>query len=515
MLKKKSLINKFNKLLLSVNKIIESFFNNLTALFSFKKISLNNLIESFFNNLTALFSFKKRKTIIKNIDQKILIGLASVFILILSYFLIPTLLDKKIIITKFENQVLEKYNLEVKLNDSLKYGLFPKPHFLIKNMSLNYNQENLAQSDILKIYISINNFFSSDNLRIKNLVFKKTKFNIDLKDLTFFQKILNFNKSEHDIVFKNSNLFYKDRSGDVIFLININNLNFLYNDKFSQELKAKLEIFNIPLKLNIINDPKEKIFFAYLNSHKLRLSIDNIIDYKKKNKVGSLDFKIINLSKKINLTLNNESLSYKSEEDNFKGNIDLKPFYLSSDFKFNSLHFEKVFDENSILMDLLNSEILNNENLNGQLNFYFKDIKGINYIKNIFLKTYLEEGNLVIKDSKLNWKNSIIINLEDIQLINDNNRMIVAGAISFDFNKISNFYKQFQIKKIYRKEIKKVKLDFWMDIDEQKIEIDNLKIDGVSNKNTDEFLNNFNSKKVNIFNKIIFKNSIKEFFSNI
>ena len=115
----------------------------------------------------------------------------------------------------------------------------------------------------------------------------------------------------------------------------------------------------------------------------------------------------------------------------------------------------------------------------------------------------------------MDWKNSIIINLNDIQLINDNDTIMVVGAVSFDFNEIDDFYRQFQIKKIYRKEINKIKLDFLIDLNDKSIEIDNLKIDEATNKSIDKFLNNFNSKKLDIFNKIIFKNSIKEFFSNI
>jgi len=91
----------------------------------------------------------------------------------------------------------------------------------------------------------------------------------------------------------------------------------------------------------------------------------------------------------------------------------------------------------------------------------------------------------------------------------------LTGAISFDFKDIKDFYSQYQIKKIYRKKIKKIKLDFLFDTNANQIELDNLKIDGSTNKNIDNFINNFNSKKQNILNKIIFKNSIKEFFSII
>ena len=64
---KKSLIKKLNKLLLSVNERIESFFN-----------SLKNLI----------FSKKKTKVNLKNLDKKITIGVGAAIILVLTYFLI-------------------------------------------------------------------------------------------------------------------------------------------------------------------------------------------------------------------------------------------------------------------------------------------------------------------------------------------------------------------------------------------------------------------------------------------
>ena len=52
-------------------------------------------------------------------------------------------------------------------------------------------------------------------------------------------------------------------------------------------------------------------------------------------------------------------------------------------------------------------------------------------------------------------------------------------------------------------------------LNENKVELDNLNIDGFSNNNMNNFLNDFNFQKKNIFNKIIFRNSIKEFFNNL
>ena len=88
----------------------------------------------------------------------------------------------------------------------------------------------------------------------------------------------------------------------------------------------------------------------------------------------------------------------------------------------------------------------------------------------------------------------------------------MSGSIDLNFKDISNFYSQYQIKKIYRKKIDKIRLDFSLNVDEKVIQLDNLKIDGNSNKNVNIFLDNFNLRDTNIFNKILFKNLIKQFF---
>ena len=213
MIKKNSFIKKFNKLLISINERIESFFNILKDLLNYKKT--------------------RKKINLKKIDKKIPISFGAVIILSLCYILIPSLYDEKLVKTKLENQILQKYNLEVKFDGSLRYGFLPKPHFFVKDTIFTYNEKNLAKSNLAKIYISAKNFFSLENIQLEDLVFDQTEFNITSDNFSYFKKILNSNKSEYDIIFKNSNLFYKDRDDDVIFLTNIKYFNFIYNDEFT------------------------------------------------------------------------------------------------------------------------------------------------------------------------------------------------------------------------------------------------------------------------------------------
>jgi hypothetical protein len=293
------------------------------------------------------------------------------------------------------------------------------------------------------------------------------------------------------------------------------NLNFFKNDDFNQQLNANFEIFNIPLKVKIINDQFQNNFFIDLDSNKLRVNVQNDVDYGGENKIGMMNLSFFNKLKKINYVVKKNSLTFKiDKKDTLKGKIDFKPFYLSTDFRLKQINFLKIFETNSILLNLLNTGVLNNQNLNAVVNVYIDKIKHTNYLNNIVLKTYFEEGNIVLKESSLNWKDSILINLDNVQINVENNKLILSGVANFNFDDINEFYQQYQIKKTHRKKIKKIKIDFLFNLFENQIQIDNVKIDNVTNKNLNNFLNDFNSEKLDIFNKVLFKNSIKEFFSN-
>ena len=431
----------------------------------------------------------------------------------LSYFLIPSFYDKNTVKVKLENQIFERYKLELNLENSIKYNLFPKPHFYIRDAIISYNKNDIAVSSLAKIYISNKNLYSIENIKVKNLEFNQTEFSIKNQNVNFFKKLLNSNKSEHDINFDNSKLFFKDQNDDVIFFTEIKHLNFSYNENFSQELRALLQVFNTKFRINIINNLKEKKFLTKLDSHKLRLNIDNTIDFNEEDYRGILNFRLINKSKKVAYDISKKFLKFEAEDKTFDGTFDLKPFYFMSNIKLNEIDIAKILKENSILLNLLNSEILNNQNLNANLNIFSNSIKGANYLKNMKLKVFFEEGNILVKESKINWRDSIIINLEDIMLINNNdNKVIIDGVISFDFNNLIDFYKQYQVKITHRKKIKKIRINFMLDLNEKKVNLDNIKIDGSSKKNLENFITNFNAEKKDIFNKIIFKNVIKEFF---
>ena len=93
-------------------------------------LSINNTIESYFNKLKFfILNFKKIKS---QYNNKGFIIFGIIFILILGYFLLPTIYDNKIIQSKIKDQIYNQYNFEIKFNEKSKICFISKTIFFYK-----------------------------------------------------------------------------------------------------------------------------------------------------------------------------------------------------------------------------------------------------------------------------------------------------------------------------------------------------------------------------------------------
>ena len=250
----------------------------------FKKIthrilSINNSIERYFTHLKNLKSNFKKGELIKN--NRVFFGFSAVVILTLSYFLLPTIYDKQLIKSKIKNQVYKKYNINLKIDNNIRYGLIPKPHFVVKNLPIILNKKEIGVIKNFKTYIGFTNFFSSDSIVIKDLIFNKTDFYLQKEDISFFKELLVTPPNDNKIVLKKSKIFFENEEEEILFLNKVKNAKFFY-DSINLENKfiSKNEIFNIPYKLEIKNDKFNKMIDINFNSKKIRLDVNNLISYK-------------------------------------------------------------------------------------------------------------------------------------------------------------------------------------------------------------------------------------------
>ena len=513
---------KLKKILLPINRIIGSFFTELNRSKSQsirqipirkKIIQLDNWIESFFDKFKNLRKFNQSKKKFYYLNNKIGITIASLIILFFSYFLIPAFYKGDLIKTSLANHILNKYDIEIEFNEEVNYGLFPQPFFYTKNLDIKYNDKVLANSSYVKFYISFKNFFLSENILPRDLVFQNTEFNINSSNIDFFSKALNSSDKENQFIFKRSKFFYKDQNDDLLFLSKIDNFSFFYDDVNNfQKVKSNFEIFNIPFKLDILKNVTNENKDIKLSSKKIRLDIETSVEYDNAKIAGFFDIDTINKKNLFTYEIDDNSLNFLSANKNFKGYVNFKPFYFSADLNFNYISQRKIFQSDSLLIDLLDSELLNNSNLNASINININQIDKFEHLKNFVSKINLSDGRILIKDFKTLWNESVFINSKEIEFLNDMDGKKLVGEITFNFEDIEKFFRYFQIKRNYRDVFDKIRLDFVYDLTLDKLTMNNLKIDNKSFDKIDKFINQYNKSKNNLLNKVIIRNFIKEFF---
>ena len=509
---------KFRKILSPINTLLDNFFGNFRSSHKHAPIKkkfnyLDNKIESFFEKIRNLKKYNQNKKKFYYLDNKIAISIASFVLLFFSYFLIPVFYKENSIKNSLINQISDKYDIKIEFNEKVKYGLFPKPFFYTKNLKIKHNENVIAKSGYVKFYISFKNFFLSENISTKNLVFQDTEFNINSNNINFFLKALNSSDKENQFIFKKAKFFYKDENDDLLFLSKINNLSFFYDDVNNfQKVKSNFEIFNVPFKLdiskNLINQNKN----IKLSSKKIRLDIETSIEYGEDEINGFFDITSINKRNLFTYIIKDNSLNFLSSENDFKGEVNFKPFYFSTDLNFNYISQKKIFQSESLLIDLLDSELLNNPNLNASINIKIDKIDKFEYLQDFISKIHLGDGRILMKNFNTQWNNSVSIESNEIEFLNNIDGKKLVGEIIFNFDDIEKFFRYFQIKRNYRDVFRTIKLDFVYDFSLDKITMNNFKIDNKSFQKIDKFLNQYNKSENNSFNRFAIRNFIKEFF---
>ena len=476
-------------------------------------LSINNTIESYFNKLKFfILNFKKIKS---QYNNKGFIIFGIIFILILGYFLLPTIYDNKIIQSKIKDQIYNQYNFEIKFNEKVKYALFPKPYFFTNNLLILDNKKTIAEVKKFKTFISLDSLFKMNYVNIKDVIFNDTEFNLNKDNVNFFKKLFLRKPNKNNIIIKNSTVFFKNLSDEVLFLGKINSSKFFYDEKkLNNNLISKNEIFNLPFLLKLENDNLKDYLLVELESKKIRLDIINEIDFSEEIKKGIMDISIFNKKTFINYILDNKSLSFSSKDKKnfYNGKIDFKPFFLSADFNYEILNLKNLLNDDSFLFEIIRSEVLNNKNLNLRINFFLKNIINLQQLNSLKLNIEIIEGNINFSNSHIMWNDDFKISLRNSLLSYDKNQINLIGKINIDFNNIDDFFSSFQIKKINRKQVKEIEFDFVYNIDNKKINFDNPRIDKNSNLNVEKFLQNFNLENEKFFNKITFKNFVNDFF---
>ena len=91
---------------------------------------INNLLEKNLNKL----NFKNTRFLFKN--NKITLTFVALFLIFLSYLLLPTFYKQSEVLNKIKTELQNKFELDFKFSQNLEYNFFPRPHFTTINSSI-------------------------------------------------------------------------------------------------------------------------------------------------------------------------------------------------------------------------------------------------------------------------------------------------------------------------------------------------------------------------------------------
>ena len=485
-----------------INSLKFFFLNKLNNLFKIKSIKLN-------------FISKKKKLRIFKINHRTSFLLLGVIFFILSYLSVPFFYNNYKLIDKVESELSKNLNIDFNLSEKFTYSFFPRPHFTFKQVSL---LNKLQKSGKLKVDISVNKLIFLKNIKIKDIVLSNINFDINKENYNFFTELLKNDFSNFKFEIKNSNIFFRNIEDDVLFINKINNLRYYYDKKkLSNFLIADNEIFNLFYNIKFKNDFVNKKITSVLNSSSLDLKIDNSLDYKyPKKKEGLIN--IFHNKKKSNAVYNygkdlfEFDFSERSVSPNFsyKGTINFKPFFSESSGLFEKVNLKEFLNPNSILLQFLKTEILNNKNLNLNTSLNAKQVDTLQNLNNLTLKLEIREGLIDINQTSINWlKIADIKILDSLILINDNN-LVLDALVTMQINDFQEFYKSFQTPRNYRKEIKKIEFNMRYNFDQFTANLDDIRIDGTNDQNVNRILKQLILNNNKLQNRIYIKNLINQ-----
>jgi len=436
-----------------------------------------------FNNFIKRTIFKvenktNNKFHISNFSKFIITAIAVLFIYIF-YLLIPLLYDKNWVQNKIVSKLSDEFNINLSNSFDISYRILPKPHYLIKD-----TKTTLAEIKDLNVYISQNNLFNKDSVRISEVVIEEANFFL-LKDdfKTLYKK--NENKfSKKKIKVNNSNIFFKDNLNEVISIIKISNAFLFFDEKNLFNLfDFKGEVFNIPFELTYQNEisSQKKI---KIKAPDLKLEIINKFFKKDENLSGGIN-NISILSSSINTKYNiqdqivifqSDSSRFYNSKIDYNGQLAINPFDLNLKIDLYDYKISNLFRLNSIIKEFIKSGLLFNENISVHTLVNIKSTKK----GEIFNKAKLE---LRVLNNKINFDNSIFINnniglieISNSDLFLKNDRLILISNLSIDIKDIDELFSFLNTNKNLRKDIKNIKLNITYDFLSNQVEIKNIKI---------------------------------------
>ena len=473
-----------------------------------------------FNNLVKKTIFKVQNKTNNNFKisnfNKFLITFISLLFLYLFYLLIPLLYDKTWVQTNMESKLLNEFRVNLSTSANISYRILPAPHFLIKDSKILVEdggiEKSIAEIKDVKLFLSQSNFFDKKKIILKKVIINGANFSLLRADLKLLNNTTDKNFPNKKIIVNNSNIFFKDNLGEAISIIKINNGTLFFDKKeLLNFLKLRGEVFNIPFSIDFKNQNNLiKIKEINFNAESLKLNIFNrfVIDQNNsitgKNIISLLNSRIdTNYKAKEKLiTFESHNSRIANSQINYNGVMSINPFDLDLNIYFDDYKISKLFKTHSVLIELIKSQLLFNENISVNTTVVINS----NIKDKLFQNAKI---NFHIINGEINFNNTKFINdkVGSLELINSNlffknNKLILNSDILIEIKSSDHLFSLLNTVKTARKKIKKVLINLDYDFLTNQFKFNNVKVD--NNEASEQLLrmmDGFSDNNLNNLNK--------------
>ena len=126
--------------------------------------------------------------------NKIIILTIIIIFSILFYLSLPALYDYEKIQSQLKIELLNNFNLNTQISNSINYRILPAPHFEIHDSKIFSNEGGeekvIGEIKKIKIYVEASKIYNQKKLKIKNIVITNSIFNFNKKNLQFVYDLL-------------------------------------------------------------------------------------------------------------------------------------------------------------------------------------------------------------------------------------------------------------------------------------------------------------------------------------
>tara|TARA_B100000787_G_scaffold150417_1_gene122919 strand:+ start:214 stop:1698 length:1485 start_codon:yes stop_codon:yes gene_type:complete len=451
-----------------------------------------------FNNLIKKTIFKvQNKTNnnfnISNFNKFLIIFIASLFFY-LFYLLIPLLYDKTWVQTYIESKLIDEFKVDLDTSAEISYRILPAPHFLIKDSKIlvgdSKKMKSIAEIKNFKVFLGQGNFLDKKKIDLQKIIISNANFSLLRSDIKLLSEFKNKKFSDKKIKVINSNIFIKDNLGETISIIKIDNaILFFDNNKLSNLLNLKGEVFNVPFDFNFQNknDPYKYENFNF-NFKSLKLDIFNEFILRKdkvingKNAISFFNSTIntkYNVKEKlVNFESDNSRLD--NSQVNYTGELSINPFDLDLNINLDNHKISKLFNINLALIEFIQSGLLFNENISVNISIGINSKIKNEIFQNAKIYLHIINGKINLDNTRLVNNEIGLLELNNSNLFFKDNNLIFNSDILIDIKNSDKLFSLLNTDKQSRKFFKTILVNLNYNFLTNQIEFNNIKID---NKN--------------------------------